>query len=589
MILGIESSGMNAMEPGAEQMVKQILDYLLIADPTMIADCSLVFDNGNDGAVSGSGDHLWSNPYNWGPNHGSLIPSPFHAVRIEKPCQVDITNAHASSARLAHGSYLSKTYNGSLEVLSDGALTLTGFIKRTYDNDFLTRHPLVEGDVTVHANAAHNGAFIWGDPSGDVPATVDLYSKGTGSGTTSPVWQYIGSPFASRMTAIEQFYEAWMCRWSYVSNPALGGTWSWVLNEDRIDPFVGYTITQASAKTYTWTGLLNKPETKVVPLIYSSDANGFAMIANSWVAPINVAAMEAGDFDGADPTIYIFNTGTYAQYVAEGTPAGDSRTESKTGAGQYSAIPVNAAPYIGISTIPPMQGFFVQTTRNGNLTLDYRKIVMDTIHFESSTTPMRAPRRFQEGEEPVSGSAKTNPEVMRLNVISENWGDKVFLLAHSEFSDAYELGWEGRKQEGDINAPYLSVNEPGGEMSVAAVNSFDERELNFRAGCDTEYTFSFNYNSETIYLYDRLTGEATEIKTGNTYSFTAENKTPAKRFLITKNPPRMPTGIGDITVTNLSDAEKCIIDGQLYIIKDNRFYDARGVRVTSFKRKEVAP
>ena len=128
------------------------------------------------------------------------------------------------------------------------------------------------------------------------------------------------------MTAIEQFHYAWMCRWSYVSNPSLGGTWTWVLNEDRIDPFVGYTITQESAKTYTWTGTLNAPETKVIPLKYTTDAEGFAMIANSWVAPINIGAMEVGDFDGADPTIYIYNTGTYAEYVAEGTPPGDART-----------------------------------------------------------------------------------------------------------------------------------------------------------------------------------------------------------------------------------------------------------------------
>ena len=597
MILGIQLAGLGAMVEttgkNAKQMVKQILDYLLIADPTKIADCSLVFDNGEDPEhpgtyLTGGGDHLWDNPVNWGPNHGSLIPSPFHAVRIEQPCKVNITDAHASSARLAHGSYLAKHYNGSIEVLSTGALSLTGFIKRTYDGDFLTRHDLKEGDVTVHADASHNGAFIWGDPSSEVPAEVDLYSKAYGSGTSSPVWQYIGSPFASRMTAIEQFHYAWMCRWSYVSNPSLGGTWTWVLNEDRIDPFVGYTITQESAKTYTWTGTLNAPETKVIPLKYTTDAEGFAMIANSWVAPINIGAMEAGDFDGADPTIYIFNTGTYAQYEAGGAP-GDAKTEDKTGAGQYSAVPVNSAPYVGISTIPPMQGFFVQTTRNGNLTLDYKKIVLDSINFASSTTPMRAPKRKHEGEEPAAESTKIVPQVMRINVESENWGDKVFLLAHSEFSEAYELGWEGRKQEGDANAPYLAVEEPSGKMSVAAVNQFDERELSFRAGIDTEYTFNFNYDGETIYLYDRLTGEATEIKTGNTYSFIASNKTPAKRFLITKNPPRVPTDIEDITVTNLSDAEKCIIDGQLYIIKDNRFYDARGVRVTSFKRKEVAP
>lgn len=586
MILGVQLAGLGAMVEttgkNAKQMVKQILDYLLIADPTNIADCSLVFDNGNDGSIPGSGDNLWNNAANWGPNHGSIIPSPYHAVRIERPCQVNIPDAHASSARIAHGSYLGEDFSGAIEVQPQGALTLTGFIKRTYNGDFLTRHPLEEGDVTVHADASHNGALIWGDPKGDVPATVDLYSKGTGAGTSSPVWQYIGSPFASRMTAIEQFYEAWMCRWSYISS-ALGGTWNWVLNEDRIDPFVGYTITQASAKTYTWTGQLNKPETKVVPLIHSSAAGGFAMVANSWVAPINIGAMEAGDFDGADPTIYIFNTGTYAQYEAGGAP-GDAKTEDKTGAGQYSAVPVNSAPYVGISTIPPMQGFFVQTTRNGNLTLDYKKIVLDSINFASSTTPMRAPKRKLEGEEPAAESTKIVPQVMRINVESENWGDKVFLLSHSEFSEAYELGWEGRKQEGDANAPYLAVNEPSGELSVAAVNSFEERELSFRAGADTEYTFSFDYAGETIYLYDRLADVATEIKTGNTYSFIASNKTPIKRFLITKNPPRVPTGIEDISSSS-HPAEKCIIDGVLYIIRDNHFYDARGIRVGSLRKE----
>ncbi len=586
MILGIESSGMSYMENGAKQMVKQILDYLLIADPTMIADCSLVFDNGNDGAVIGGGDKKWSNKYNWGPNHGSLIPSSYHAVRIERPCQVDIPDAHASSARIAKGSYLEKTYNGSIEVLPQGALSLSGFMKRTYNNDFLTRHPLQEGDITIHADTFNSGALIWGDASGNVPATVDMYSKATGASTSNPVWQYIGSPFASRMTAIEQYYEAWMCRWSYISNPELGGTWTWVENEDRIDPFVGYTITQTAAKTYTWTGTLNAPEEKVLTLRYTADAEGFAMLANSWVAPINIGAMEAGDFDGADPTIYIFNSGTYGQYKTGGTPAGDARVTDKTGAGQYTAVPVNAASYVGMSTIPPMQGFFVQTTRNGNLTLDYKKIVMDTINFESTTTPMRSPQRVAE-EEPTG---KIIPEVMQLNIVSENWGDKAFLLAHSEFSDAYELGWEGRKQEGDVRAPYLAVDVPAGAMSVAAVSDFEERELIFRAGEDSVYTFHFDYSGETIYLYDRLTEQATEIATGNTYAFVAKNKTPMPRFLITANPPSMPMGVeqldnGQWTIDN---ARKMIIDGQLYILRDNRFYDARGVRVTDQRRKETA-
>ena len=467
--------------------------------------------------------------------------------------------------------------------MPQGALSLTGFIKRTYDNDFLTRYPLESGDITIRANATGNGALIWGDKEGDVPATVDFYSKATDAQTAHPVWQYIGSPFSTRMTALEQYYKAWMCRWSYISNPALGGTWTWVENDDRIDPFVGYTITQTASKTYTWTSMLNKPETRVIPLRHTTDAEGFAMAANSWMAPINIASMETGDFDGADPTIYIFNTGTYKQYEEGGTP-GDATIEDKTEAGQYTAVPVNSALYVGASTIAPMQGFFVQTTRNGSLTLDYKKIVMDTVNFESTTNPVRAPKRLSE-EESEEAETRLVPEVMRLNVTSQQWGDRLFLLMHPEFSDAYELGWEGRKQEGDERAPYLAAVEPSGEMAVAAIETPEGQYLSFRAGEDSIYTFSFDYEGETIYLYDRLADEAAEIRTGNTYTFRATNKTAAERFLITATPPRTPTQVETIGAEpHREDPEKIIHEGKLMILYQGAAYDALGTR-TSIRKE----
>ena len=137
----------------------------------------------------------------------------------------------------------------------------------------------------------------------------------------------------------------------------------------------------------------------------------------------------------------------------------------------------------------------------------------------------------------------------------------------------------------------LSVMKEAGEMAVAAVETAEERELLFRAGEDSEYTFSFAYEGERIYLYDRLAGKATEIKTGNTYSLTADNETAMPRFLITKNPPQVPTDIEqlDNRQWTMDNARKLIIDGVLYILRDNRFYDARGVRVTELRRKEVTP
>jgi len=207
-------------------------------------------------------------------------------------------------------------------------------------------------------------------------------------------------------------------------------------------------------------------------------------------------------------------------------------------------------------------------------------VVYDSKYYKTTSSPTRAPSRMP--------AANGEPVVMKLMLRGQYSGDQVYLLSRYDFSDQFMDGWDGRKLEGDANMPMLAVCKEAGNMAVAAIESADERELLFRAGKDKEYTFSFDYTGETIYLYDRLADQAVEIKTGNTYSFTAENKTPAKRFIITKNPPRIPTGIENTSDASYSDAEKCIIDGQLYIIKNNRFYDARGVRVNSFKRKEGA-
>jgi hypothetical protein len=89
----------------------------------------------------------------------------------------------------------------------------------------------------------------------------------------------------------------------------------------------------------------------------------------------------------------------------------------------------------------------------------------------------------------------------------------------------------------------LAVVKEGGDMAVAAVPTLEERYLTFRAGADSVYTFSFNYDGEPIYLYDQVTRQATLINSANTYTFTANNKTAAQRFLITKNPPLMPTDL----------------------------------------------
>ena len=572
MLYCINFNEMGNLTNNGKLAMKQMIDYLLITDESDLADCALVFDDHNATGI-------WSDPANWRPGY-NLIPTPYHPVRIEKPCTVDIDDAHASSVKINVGQdNFSNPLTGSITILPNASLTVAGFVNKVKDTRYATLLETDAADIVIEANSNNTGALVYGNKSSDVGATVQYYSNASGA-PASPVWQYIGIPLQAGRTAIQMYYEAWMCRWS--ENSGLGGLWQWVENEDILVPFEGYCITQAAEKTYVLEGKLNAPIDQTLRLNIH-DADGYAFAANSWTAPIKIKEMQDDDFENAEKTIYIYHTGSYANW-ASGVDPINSTTAKVTTHGQYAVVPIHAAKYVAgaDSVIPSMQGFFVKTTgNNAKVQLVYKRVVYDSKYFKASTTPLRAPKRVNDEE----------PEVMRIFVSGEKGADQIYLLSRSDFSDQFEDGWDGRKIAGDTaSVPTLAVVKTAGAMSVAAVSDFEERELIFRAGEDSVYTFHFDYSGETIYLYDRLTEQATEIATGNTYAFVAKNKTPMPRFLITANPPSMPMGVeqldnGQWTIDN---ARKMIIDGQLYILRDNRFYDARGVRVTDQRRKEAA-
>ena len=314
------------------------------------------------------------------------------------------------------------------------------------------------------------------------------------------------------------------------------------------------------------------------------DGEGYAFAANSWTAPIKIQEMADADFINTEKAIYIYHSGTYANWTTNGTPVSAvAPGAAATLPGQYAVIPIHSSPYLtgADSVIPSMQGFFVKMTGSDpKLKLVYNKVVYDAKYFKTSTQPMRAPSR--------TGS----PEVMRLVVSGEQYGaDQAYLLARSDFSESFEDGWDGRKIEGDADAPMMAVVKEDGEMAVAAVETANEHYLSFRAGRDSLYTFQFNYDGEMIYLLDLETNQVTPIETDNTYSFFATNTTAINRFLITDNPYRnnTTTDIENGEGTNGEKANgvrKILIHNQLYILRGNTVYRADG-RIAD--GKEVMP
>ncbi len=573
LLYGINFYEMGNLSNPGKIIMKQMIDYLLMTDESKVADCSLVFDNKD-------GNKRWDNPKNWAPGY-NIVPTPYHPTRIIAECHVYTEDAHAGSVKVNTGRDGSgHPVDGKLIIEPTGGLTVAGLVMKVNDTRYASPITIKAEDLLIKADANHNGAFVYGNKESDVRATVEYYSRGSASNTAHPVWQYMGVPFQAGQTAIRMYYEAWMCRWVEGSSDGLGGLWQWVDINDVLVPFEGYCITQEAAKTYTNAGKLNPPVTQTIALD-NRDGDGFAFAANSWTAPIKIQEMQDADFTNAEKAIYIYHSGTYASWETnKETIINTTEVGATPVPGQYAVIPIHSSPYIGVdSVIPAMQGFFVKTTAaDAQLSLVYNRVVYDAKYFKTSTQPMRAPRR----------EADDRPDVMVLRVAGDTYSDRVHILSQAGFTDEYEDGWDGRKIAGDDAAPMLAVVKGEDIMAVAAVADADEHYLSFRAGEDSVYTFAFDYQGETIYLYDLLTAEATEIKTGNTYTFEATNRTPEQRFLITKNPPRMPTGTENTEVSGETDGSvrKILLNDRIYIIRGNEIHDVTGKKVSQPQRKE---
>ena len=584
MLYGINFYEMGNLSNAGKVVMHQMIDYLLMTNETKVADCSLVFDNGqgngsfNPGEYSGTGtpgDGLWSTAANWAPGY-NIVPTAYHPTRIIAECHVNNDFAHAGSVKVNKGrDENGNVVDGKLIIEPTGGLTIAGIVQKVNDTRYASPVVIRAEDLLIKADANNNGALVYGNKESDVRATVQYYSRGSNA-LTNPVWQYMSIPFQANQTALSMFRDAWMCRWSEGSTDELGGLWKWVDINEVLIPFEGYCITQEAEKTYTFMGKLNLPVTTEL-ILDNVDGDGYAFAANSWTAPIKIQEMLPEDFTNAEQAIYIYHTGSYSTWETSGDPV-----SSKDGAiaqpGQYAVIPIHSSPYItgADSVIPAMQGFFVKTTPNtdAKLKLVYNRVVYDSEYFKTSTQPMRAPARHN--------AASDKPEVMVLSVRGNNYGDRVHILSRSDFSDAYEDGWDGRKIDGDAAAPKLAVIKQAGEMAVAAVPTAEERYLSFRAGADTAYTFHFDYDGDLIYLYDQVTRQATVIQTGNTYSFTATNQTQAQRFLITKNPPLAPTDL------ELVEKENGLhIENYARQRVEVEFYDMQGRLVQGFHSTEA--
>jgi hypothetical protein len=192
-------------------------------------------------------------------------------------------------------------------------------------------------------------------------------------------WQYIGTPYRDVTNARNHYYDSWLYKYS-------DGGWVAIPNGGAMEPFRGYCVTHPSAPlVYDMHGTLAPTTSQDIAVLA-----GYTVIANSWVAPIDITTFTDDDMENiSDKTIYFFNTGTDA--------AGTAGTG--TAPGTYVAVPKNSASYVGTWQIPSMQGFYISTTSAGTLHLDYDRHVRPADDRTIVSNPMYAPRRAKAAEE----------------------------------------------------------------------------------------------------------------------------------------------------------------------------------------------
>ena len=361
--------------------------------------------------------------------------------------------------------------------------------------------------------------------SGSPVATVEMYSKaswnlGQQEGSVYS-WQYFGIPVVTFPLSTPAFQNS-IVRKHVESSTDNSGLWEFQTNSSSLSQGLGYEIVQANPTTYSFTGALTNKDF-VQNIYYNSTAiyPGQNVISNPYTAAIDISNFFDSFNVDTEKSIYLFNTGTYNEYLDNG---------SSTPAGYYEVSTPGSVGTLGVpNQIPSMQGFVIKTSNNGLINMDYSDVIIQ------NTAPQKIP-----------GVIKINPSdkiATRIDLSGSHIADRLWLFTDPSCSPEYDKGWDGYKMAGSVKMPQLFAREETGDFQIDAVADIDGTFLGFNAGDETNYKLTFTHlNAEnrykSIFLVDIMDNITTDITaSGSEYAFKAIATTaPVKRFKIVTSP-----------------------------------------------------
>ena len=453
----------------------------------------------------------WNTVGNWTSHVPSATTDITIPVTTNQPTVASGTNAACKSLIINSGAQVTIAANGLLNVATD-----------------IINNAGTSGIKILSDAILPNGSLIFHNTTTAVPATVEFYSKANiTQGPTQYHYQFFGIPFTG-MQPLGNLDGSWLFRYNE-TNVAM---WEAVINATPMLPIQGYAITQAAATTYEITGDLYNSDISSYPLTYTvmndeigDYKRGEHIIANPYTAAIDINSFT---FLNAEETVYLYSTGSYADWLTNRLSAGNSP-------GEFQSVPKNYAGTGDLpASIPSMQGFIVNaypippdlTIRayDPNKVL-LKKITNGGISSSSSITILYS--SVEKNAEPLRVKSNVTEKVLTtVEINGQRFGDKIWLFTEPACTHSFDNGYDGRKKMGSSMVPQFYAVEEDDNYQVNAVDDINNTLLGFTAGVDTEYTMKFtHYNTSNaypqgIYLLDLVNNDVIDVtENGSTYSF----------------------------------------------------------------------
>lgn len=338
--------------------------------------------------------------------------------------------------------------------------------------------------------------------------------------------------------------------WSYETDD-----WAGLARFKDMKPFNGYQLTNNSLNggvTYVFEG----------NLVGNNDANytftkaGFGFFGNSYTGAIDIKKF-LEDFGGdMQKSIWIYDYHTDGFKIV---------TEDNYGTVNYGS---RRNPQGPITEIRSMQAFIMNRGASGDQSIDYSNAIWGNPRYGLPEVP----------EVPAGAPAKKvaeDKDNMTIYVFSGNKEDEVTLMRSNEYSNEFDNGADASKWMNKSMNLYIAGDE---NLAILASDNIDNTTIAFQSGKETEYTIGFaDLRGEEYILRDVLTGAMIQMVEGAEYTFTQEaNTTVPARFQVIA-PARIPTGVENIE--NAPVMQKVLLNGTLYILRDNKWYSVQGQNV----------